>query len=139
LIDATIAQPAHPSTPEPPYVLRGLGIFELRADEILASYQGGGRYIVPSGTTANGLYEVRVGTRPERNKCECRGFASHKHCSHVVAASRVAKKSAVCDGCGERRWDRELVEVTEDHDSLTWFPGDLLCRGCVRAHGGGIS
>ncbi len=138
MIDATIAQPAHPSTPEttPGYVLRGLGLFELHADEILASYQGAGRYVVPSGTTANGLYEVRVGTRPERNKCECRGFAGHNHCSHVVAAGRVAKKSAVCDGCGERRWDRELVEVTEDDDSLTWFPGDLLCRGCVRAHGG---
>ncbi len=123
-----------PPTPEPAYVLRGLGIFELRADDILASYQGAGRYIVPSGTTANGLYEVRVGVR--RNRCECRGWASHGHCSHVVAASRVAKRSAVCDGCGERRWDRELVEVTEDHDSLTWFVGDRLCGGCLSAHGG---
>ncbi len=130
--------PEHPSTPEttPAYVLRGLGLFELHRDEILDSYQGGGRYIVPSGTEANGLYEVRVGTRPERNRCECRGFASHGHCSHLIAAGRVAKRSAVCDSCGERRWNRELVEVTEDHDSLTWFPGDLLCRGCVRAHGG---
>ncbi len=123
-----------PPTPEPAYVLRGLGIFELRADDILASYQGAGRYIVPSGTTANGLYEVRVGVR--RNRCECRGWASHGHCSHVVAASRVAKRSAVCDGCGERRWDRELVEVTEDHDSLTWFVGDHLCGGCLSAYGG---
>ncbi|MDP9454634.1 MAG: hypothetical protein M3Q60_02360 [Actinomycetota bacterium] len=136
MIDISVPKVQHPSTPEPAYVLRGLGIFELHADDILASYQGGGRYIVPSGTEANGMYEVRVGTRPGRNRCECRGFASHKHCSHVVAAGRVARRSAVCDGCGERRWDRELLEVTEDHDSLTWFPGDLLCRGCVRAHGG---
>ncbi len=134
MIEQSLAQPAHPTTPA--YVLRGLGIYELHADEILDSYQGGGRYIVPSGTTASGLYEVRVGTRPERNKCECRGFASHGHCSHVVAASRVAKKSAVCDSCGERRWDRELVEVTEDHDSLTWFVGDRLCGGCLSVHGG---
>ncbi len=127
---------AHPSSPEPTpaYVLRGLGLFELHAGAILASYQGGGRFLVPSGNEAGNLYLVRVGVR--RNRCECRGWASHKHCSHVVAASRVAKRSAVCDGCGERRWDRELVEVTEDHDSLTWFPGDLLCRGCERAHGG---
>ncbi len=125
-----------PPTPEPAYVLRGLGLFELHRDEILHSYRGAGRYIVPSGTEANGLYEVRVGTRPERNKCECRGFAGHNHCSHVVAAGRVAKRSAVCDGCGERRWDRQLVEVTEDHDSLTWFVGDRLCGGCLRAHGG---
>ncbi|MDP9480448.1 MAG: hypothetical protein M3R38_33105 [Actinomycetota bacterium] len=85
-----------------------------------------------SGTGA-GAYEVRVGIRPERNRCECRGFASHKHCSHIVAAGRVAKKSAVCDGCGVRTWSRDLVEVGAD--SLTFFEGDELCRPCARAHG----
>jgi hypothetical protein len=120
----------------PEYVLRGLGIVAVAQDLILASYQGGGRYIVPSGTTANVLYEVRVGTRPERNRCECRGFGSHGHCSHVVAASRVAKRSGVCDGCGVRKWDRELEEVMEDHDSLTWFVGDRVCGGCLSAVGG---
>ncbi len=128
------ATPEHPTTPD--YELRGLGIYELRSDDILASYQGGGRWLVPSGTDAGNVYEVRTGTRPERNRCECRGFASHGHCSHVVATSRVAKKSGVCDSCGERRWDRDLVEVNEDHDSLTWFVGDRLCRGCVRSFGG---
>ncbi len=129
MIDATIAQPAHPSTPEttPGYVLRGLGIFELHAGEILASYQGGGRWLVPSGTDAGNVYEVRTGTRPERNRCECRGFSSHRHCSHVVAAGRVARRSAVCDGCGERTWRRDLSEVQE---SLTYFEGDLLCSTC---------
>ncbi len=131
MIDQKSSAPAHPSTPEtaPSYVLRGLGLFELRAGEILASYQGGGRYIVPSGTEANGLYEVRVGTRPGRSRCECRGFAGHNHCSHVVAAGRVAKRSAVCDGCGVRAWRRDLSEVQE---SLTYFAGDLLCRSCRR-------
>ncbi len=128
-VDATIPEVQRPSTPEPAYVLRGLGLFELRAVEILASYQGCGKYLVPSGTEANGLYEVRVGTRPERNRCECRGFASHKHCSHVVAAERVAKRSGVCDGCGARTWRRDLSEVQE---SLTYFAGDLLCRSCWR-------
>jgi hypothetical protein len=135
LIDTTVAQPAHESTPEniPAYVLRGLGLFELHAGEILASYQGGGKYLVPSGTTANGLYEVRVGTRPERHRCECKGYQSHKHCSHLIAAERVAKRSGVCDGCGERVWSRDLVEVGDD--SLTFFEGDELCRPCARAHG----
>jgi len=131
----TIAHPAHQSTtePQPAYVLRGLGIFELHRDEILESYQGGGRYLVPSGTESGTLYEVRVGTRPERNRCECRGFASHKHCSHIAAAQRTARLSAVCDGCGERVWRRELVEVGADN--LTFFEGDRLCRPCGRAHG----
>ncbi|MDP9476311.1 MAG: hypothetical protein M3R38_11645 [Actinomycetota bacterium] len=120
----------------PEYHLRGLGIVTISAEEILESYKGGGRYLVPSGTNPDQHYEVRVGTRPGRNRCECRGFASHKHCSHVVAASRVAKRSAVCDGCGERRWDRELVEITEEDESLTWFAGDRLCKACVVAHGG---
>ncbi len=129
MIDQKSSATAHPSTPEltPGYVLRGLGIYELHADEILASYRGGGKYLVPSGTETNGLYEVRVGTRPGRNRCECRGFASHKHCSHVVAAGRVARRSAVCDGCGVRTWSRDLSEVQE---SLTYFEGDLLCPTC---------
>ncbi len=138
MIDQSVPKVQHPTTPEPTpaYVLRGLGIAELHSDLILASYQGGGRWLVPSGTDAGNVYEVRTGTRPERNRCECRGFGSHGHCSHVVAASRVARRSAVCDGCGERRWDRELEEVTEDHDSLTWFPGDRLCGGCLNTCGG---
>ncbi len=133
MIDATIPEAQRPTTPEPGYVLRGLGLYELHAGEILASYQGGGRYVVPSGTEAGNLYLVRVGTRPERNRCECRGFAGHNHCSHVVAAGRVAKRSAVCDGCGERAWNRDLVEVGAD--SLSFFEGDSLCRGCAREHG----
>ncbi len=127
MIDQSVPKVQHPTTPEPAYVLRGLGLFELHRDEILHSYQGGGRFLVPSGTTANGLYEVRVGTRPGCNRCECRGFASYGHCSHVVAASRVAKKSGVCDGCGQRTWRRDLVEVQE---SLTYFAGDELCPSC---------
>ncbi len=132
----TLPQPTpQPNTPEiaPEYVLRGLGISELRGDDILRSYQGGGRWLVPSGTEANGLYEVRVGLRPERNRCECRGFASHKHCSHIVAAERVGKCTGVCDGCGERVWRRDLFEVGDDN--LTFFEGDELCRPCARAHG----
>jgi hypothetical protein len=122
--------------PQPAYVLRGLGLYELHGDAILQSYQGGGRYLVPSGTEAAKVYEVRVGSRPERARCECVGFQHHKHCSHIVAAQRVHSQSAVCGGCGRRTWRRELVEVHEEHESLTCYPGDRLCRvECAGDHG----
>jgi len=134
LIKESLAQPAQGTTPEPQpgYVLRGLGLFELHRDEILDGYQGSGRWLIPSGSAAGKLYEVRVGSRPERSRCECRGFASHGHCSHVVCARIACKKSAVCDCCGERCWWSKLTEVQEDHESLTFFPGDVVCRSCAR-------
>ena len=50
--------------------------------------------------------------------------------------SRHEPRTATCVGCGERFRHRELVEVTEDHESLTWFPGDLLCIAeCAGNHG----
>jgi hypothetical protein len=55
---------------------------------------------------------------------------------HTVAARYVKARTATCDGCGERFRYSELVEVMEDHDSLTWFPGDLLCIAeCAGNHG----
>ncbi len=114
-------------------MLRGLGLVTISAEEILASYKGGGRFMVPSGTAPDQQYEVRVGTRPERDKCECIGFGHYFHCSHVVAAHRIAKLSAVCDSCGKRCWQHELLEVTEDDGLLSWHEGDRLCRDCVRA------
>jgi hypothetical protein len=131
MASTSLAQPAHEPTtePQPGYALRGLGLVELRGDEILGSYQGGGRYLVPSGTEVGRLYEVRVGVR-RPSTCECRGFASHGHCSHVVAAERVASRSAVCDCCGIRAWWPQLTEVQEDDSLLAWFPGDRICDEC---------
>lgn len=40
-----------------------------------------------------------------------------------------------CDGCGERVPNREIVEVREDHESLTFFEGDMLCGACAAGHG----
>jgi len=40
-----------------------------------------------------------------------------------------------CDGCGERFAGREMVEVMEDHGSLTFFEGDEVCRECAADHG----
>jgi hypothetical protein len=30
---------------------------------------------------------------------------------------------------------RDLVEVMEEHENLTWFIGDALCRKCAKRHG----
>lgn len=38
-----------------------------------------------------------------------------------------------CAGCGETC--REVHEVTEDHESLTFHGGDLICASCAGAHG----
>jgi hypothetical protein len=103
VIERSLAHDALLSTPD--YVWRGRGLFETYRDEILAGYQGGGKWLIPSGTESAKLYEVRVGSprRPERNRCECAGHHRHGHCSHVVCACLAHKKSAVCDCCGERR------------------------------------
>ena len=118
----------------PAYVLRGLGLFELHGDEILDAYQGSGRWLVPSGTEAGKVYEVRVSPmRPSRDRCECTGYLHHHHCSHHTAAKRVASKRAVCDSCGDRRWRSEIVEVFEEDGLLAWLPGDRICRSCIKA------
>ena len=88
--------------PTPEYVLRGVGLFEIHRDEILSSYRGGGRWLIPSGTESAKVYEVRVGSRPERSRCQCVGFDHHGHCSHVVCAAAARRRSAICDCCGER-------------------------------------
>ncbi len=131
MVEQSLAHPAHETTPD--YVWRGLGLFELYAEDILAKYQGAGKWLVPSGSESGKAYEVRTGSRPERDRCECIGHQHHGHCSHHVAAQRVAKKSAVCDACGKRCWWSELREVEEDDGLLSWFPGDRLCRECIRA------
>jgi hypothetical protein len=89
--------------PVPEYVLRGHGLFEIHAEEILASYQGAGVYLIPSGSESGKAYEVRLGTRRKAARCECTGFFHHRHCSHIEAARIAARKSAVCDSCGKRR------------------------------------
>src|SRR5215218_6054460 len=104
MAEATIPQPYTRGVEGklPEHVLRGYGLYEVCKERILTSYQGSGRWIVPSGTTPGKAYEVRVGSRPERDKCECRGFSRAGHCSHHVAAQQVARRSAVCDACGTR-------------------------------------
>jgi hypothetical protein len=40
-----------------------------------------------------------------------------------------------CGGCGERFPGREMIEVVEDHASVTFFAGDMVCEECAGAHG----
>ncbi len=58
----------------------------------------------------------------------------------ILAQPRTPKekpKMAVCSGCGGKHPHRELVELHEDnHDNLTYFHGDHLCRSC--ADGAGV-
>jgi hypothetical protein len=45
-------------------------------------------------------------------------------------------KMAVCSGCGGEYPNRELIELHEDnHDNLTYFHGDRLCRLCANDAG----
>ncbi|MDP8952543.1 MAG: SWIM zinc finger family protein [Actinomycetota bacterium] len=75
--------------------------------------------------------------------CSCpdhhRRDAACKHalaCYLLVRASRPLPKLPACTACGQRFPHGELIEITHEDESLTWFPGDLLCKACVRDHGG---
>jgi hypothetical protein len=124
----SLPQSRNTTEPTPAYVLRGAGLFEIYRDELV--YLGSGRWFIPSGSGQGKGYIARPGRRPE---CECQGFSSHKHCSHVACAEIATRKSAVCDECGERCWWPQLRVVEESDELLSWYPGDVLCRECVGA------
>jgi hypothetical protein len=55
----------------------------------------------------------------------------------ILAHPRTpTEKVAVCSGCGGKYPHRELIELTEgNHDNLTYFHGDNLCRSCANDAG----
>jgi hypothetical protein len=55
----------------------------------------------------------------------------------ILAHPRTpTEKVAVCSGCGGKYPHRELIELTEgNHDNLTYFHGDHLCRSCANDAG----
>ena len=87
---------------------------------------------VPSCT---GTSSYRVNLKTETCSCPDRPPEGER-CKHETAARYVKGRTGTCSGCSGRFRHTKLVEVQEDHESLTWFPGDLLCAGCVRDHGG---
>ena len=131
MIDSTLAQPAHPSPTRPPCRAdRALRLYVEHFEEIARSFRAG-LYRVPSCTGA-AVYSVRLVPEPY---CSCPDFKGGP-CKHVAAVEVVRKRTAPCSGCGRRFRPGQLVEVEEDHGSLTWFVGDRLCGGCVEAAGG---
>jgi len=90
-----------------------------------------------------GSYEVR-------ECCGCMGdgraydgkagaWVAHQHCLGTGRARAFVYPKAgrlrECDSCRERFAGRDLVEVREDHGSLTFFEGDELCEACASGHG----
>ncbi len=127
-----IAQPEQRTTRE--RSLRGLALYREHANEI--RFDSADKvWLVPSQSSGTSVYEVVLGRRDEF--CECRDFEFRgEACKHILAATIARAKTATCSGCRRRVVARSLEEVTEDHESLTWFVGDLLCPECIRDHGG---
>jgi hypothetical protein len=113
---------------------RGLRLAQERFEEIALSHRGG-RYTVPS-LHGEHSYPVRYTAREE--SCSCPDWEFGHTCYHVLAAAVVRAKTGICAGCGRRFRHRSLVELAEDnHDNLTYFHGDHLCRTC--ADGAGVA
>ena len=109
---------------------RARKIADEHAREIAESAVGA-VYKVP-GCTGAIYYVVSL----SGGTCECKDFQNQgASCEHLLAAEIVNAKSATCADCNRRYLGRDLYEVTEDHESLTWFVGDLLCRSCAIGHG----
>jgi hypothetical protein len=110
---------------------RGLALFRERSEEI--RHLRGQAWSVPS-CTRPGVYVVDLAS----GICTCADTPpAGEVCKHVTAATVARAKSAVCSGCSVRSRRREMVELHEDnHDNLTYFHGDRLCRRC--ADGAGI-
>lgn len=131
MIEKSLALRAHPSpTRQPCRADRALALYVEAFEEIAASFRAG-VYRVPS-RTGEAVYTVRLVPRPY---CSCPDHHGGE-CLHVMAARVVRKVTSPCSSCGRRFRGCELVEVTEEHGSLTWFEGDRLCGGCVVVHGG---
>jgi hypothetical protein len=124
--EKSTAHPAHPSTREEP----GLELYRERGDQI--RHVRGSLWSVPSCTRA-GVYLVDLAG----GVCTCPDIPpAGEVCKHTTAAIIAHAKSGVCAGCGLRFRRRELVELVEgNHDGLTYFDGDHLCRSCADAAG----
>jgi hypothetical protein len=144
-------------TPESARAERGLRLFEEHGGDI--ERLEGDTFLVPS-CSGSSFYRVRYGGLEE--SCECKDWefgGGRRPCKHLIAtallfaarrsgirvrtisvagdpfkaaarAKRSKASTAECAGCGQRFHRGELVEV---QDSLTYFEGDLLCRGCWQA------
>jgi hypothetical protein len=115
---------------------RALKLFEERADEFERIAPD--VYLVPS-SAGSGRCFYRVDYALET--CECPDYTHHpgRACKHILVVGILHAKRRVrrvrCEGCGRRFAYRELLEVQDWHESLTFFEGDLICEACAGAHG----
>jgi hypothetical protein len=105
---------------------RGLALYRERGDEI--KHVRGAVWSVPS-CTRSGVYLVDLAD----GVCTCADMPpAGEVCKHETAATIARAKSGVCAGCSLRFRRRYLAECVEgNHDNLTYFDGDLLCRTCA--------
>ncbi len=104
---------------------RGMALFHQRHAEIVSL--GSWRYQVPS-CSGEETYLVNA----ESGRCTCPDNPpAGSICKHAAAALIFKSKSAECVDCKNRELRREMFEVVEDHDNLTWYVGDVLCRTCA--------
>ncbi len=119
------AKPAHTTREQ-----RARQIVRQHAREIAES-AAGAIYKVPDYSGAP-RYVVSL----SRQTCECKDFEHRTQpCEHLIAAEIVSAKSCTCADCNNRSLGRDLIEVEEWHENLTWFVGDQLCRTCALGHG----
>jgi hypothetical protein len=129
----SLAHPAHLSTRE----TRALELYRTHHRDIERSEADPDVYLVPS-QDGKRTYEVDY----FNETCNCSGHNFHPGmpCKHIICvgihrAKRRARRAS-CAGCGDRQSVRELIELHEDnHDNLTYFHGDKLCRSCAEAAG----
>ncbi len=86
-----------------------------------------GTYSVPASKSSE-AYVVTV--RPvEACSCADSLYSGHR-CKHRHAVLHMLKNTGVCEGCGVRHWNEDLLEVC---DSLAYFDGDRICGDCLAA------
>lgn len=114
---------------------RGLALFRERHAEMV--WIAPWTYRMPSASHPS-FYFTTI--KPEEESCTCPDYLRHGEeedffCKHMFAASIFSAKSGECFGCGKIRLRRDLCEVMDFHESLTFFEGDQLCRDCAVNHG----
>ncbi len=119
---------AHPAQETTTRTERGVEILEDRYNEV--EHVAGETWSVPSSNLLVGTYHVRLGDAPS---CECADFTyRQRNCKHIATAQLAESKSRVCSCCNRKVLGRFTTEVSEDHELLSWFPGDVLCADCIR-------
>lgn len=112
---------------------RGVALATNFFHEIRKVSDAKGLYTVPSSKPSEAylvtVWPVAQCSCPDFNR-RMRGAAP---CKHIHAVRYLVKKSAACEGCGVRHWNRDLTATC---DSLAHFDGDLLCPVCLAGSDG---